>query len=289
MPHDRDSNMAARLRLLACLLALGTLLASPTAAQTVLMSQDFNSEWSTANPPAGWRIYCDEGDTSANDWHRGPDTTPNRWPDNPTTFAVLDSFPSELGDDSLISPLVNVAGCNVISLRCSTYFRGTSRPYFASIFVAVDGGRFEYRIYDYNGQAVGPVLQAFDLSIAVGHSQLQVAWVFIGLSEGISFWAIDNVSIIGDTVSGVEQDPKPQVTARRLPAAIVRGALVLGAVDSIQHPAYRAELLDLAGRKVMGLRPGANDVSRLGPGVYFVRAAGGEPSAIGCHKVVITN
>jgi hypothetical protein len=32
-------------------------------------------------------------------------------------------------------------------------------------------------------------------------------------------------------------------------------------------------LLDAAGRKVMGLHAGANDVSRLAPGVYFVREA----------------
>jgi hypothetical protein len=58
--------------------------AHPAPAQTVLMSQNFNDPWSTGNPPTGWRIYCDEGDTSANDWHRAPDTNVNRWPDNPT-------------------------------------------------------------------------------------------------------------------------------------------------------------------------------------------------------------
>jgi hypothetical protein len=33
----------------------------------------------------------------------------------------------------------------------------------------------------------------------------------------------------------------------------------------------RAVLLDIGGRKVMELVPGPNDVSRLAPGVYFVR------------------
>jgi hypothetical protein len=32
----------------------------------------------------------------------------------------------------------------------------------------------------------------------------------------------------------------------------------------------RGELLDISGRKVLDLRPGENDVSRLAPGVYFV-------------------
>jgi hypothetical protein len=29
-------------------------------------------------------------------------------------------------------------------------------------------------------------------------------------------------------------------------------------------------LLDVCGRKVMNLRPGANDISRVAPGVYFM-------------------
>jgi hypothetical protein len=51
---------------------------------------------------------------------------------------------------------------------------------------------------------------------------------------------------------------------------IVRGVLNLG-VDSRQHSACRAELLDATGRKVIELRVGSNDVSRLSPGIYFVR------------------
>jgi len=51
------------------------------------------------------------------------------------------------------------------------------------------------------------------------------------------------------------------------------------------------ELLDISGRKVLDLQPGPNDVSRLAPGVYFVRersAAGGRPSAVSVRKVVVT-
>jgi len=50
----------------------------------------------------------------------------------------------------------------------------------------------------------------------------------------------------------------------------------------------RTVLLDIGGRKVMDLAPGANDVSRLAPGVYFVRAASRGPAAVGCQKVVLT-
>lgn len=48
-------------------------------------------------------------------------------------------------------------------------------------------------------------------------------------------------------------------------------------------------LLDASGRKVMNLQPGANDVSHLAPGVYFLRPASGlERPASGVRKVVIT-
>jgi len=53
-------------------------------------------------------------------------------------------------------------------------------------------------------------------------------------------------------------------------ASIIRGVLFLG-VGSRQQKAYRAELLDIAGREVLDLRPGPNDVRHLAPGVYFAR------------------
>jgi len=47
-------------------------------------------------------------------------------------------------------------------------------------------------------------------------------------------------------------------------------------------------LLDAAGRQVMKLRPGENDVSRLGPGVYFIRGPGSGGEGRGeTRKVVI--
>jgi hypothetical protein len=52
-------------------------------------------------------------------------------------------------------------------------------------------------------------------------------------------------------------------------------------------PSISCPLLDISGRRLMTLHPGANHVSHLAPGIYFVRTAvGGERSA-DC-KVVIT-
>ncbi len=97
-----------------------------------------------------------------------------------------------------------------------------------------------------------------------------------------------SLSVIRDSVqSGIEAPDDLPAAARPAPT-VVRGVLVLGAVGSRQHTAYRAELLDISGRKVLNLKPGANDVRALAPGVYFVRAVSRELSAASCSKVVIT-
>jgi len=52
----------------------------------------------------------------------------------------------------------------------------------------------------------------------------------------------------------------------------------------------RAALLDISGRKVLDLRPGANDVPALAPGIYFIRAPeaeDGRPIPV-VRKVVVT-
>jgi DNA-binding beta-propeller fold protein YncE len=60
----------------------------------------------------------------------------------------------------------------------------------------------------------------------------------------------------------------------RIPT-LARGRLIIPAPHS-------GQLLDITGRVVLALRSGLNDVSRLSPGVYFVR----EAQAV--RKVVIT-
>jgi hypothetical protein len=48
----------------------------------------------------------------------------------------------------------------------------------------------------------------------------------------------------------------------------------------------RVELLDAAGRLVMKLAPGPNDIRHLAPGIYFLRSAeSGKRSAV--QKIVI--
>jgi hypothetical protein len=77
--------------------------------------------------------------------------------------------------------------------------------------------------------------------------------------------------------------------SERPASTIVRGVLYLPRDMTEIRPEIsdrvpRPDLLDVSGRKVMTLKPGPNDVSRLAPGMYFVR----EPSSAGVRRVVLT-
>jgi hypothetical protein len=84
-------------------------------------------------------------------------------------------------------------------------------------------------------------------------------------------------------VPGIEEAGNQQAKRVAGGATIVRGVLLLSGRTS---PSW---LLDAAGRSVMELRPGANDVRGLAPGVYFVREASGvEREASRVTKVIVT-
>jgi len=86
-------------------------------------------------------------------------------------------------------------------------------------------------------------------------------------------------------VSGIGGESQTSLDAPKQSATIIRGVLEMPAAASRKLQAA-SWLLDATGRRVAELHPGPNDVSRLSPGVYFVRSAvGGEQSAV--RKVVI--
>ncbi len=87
---------------------------------------------------------------------------------------------------------------------------------------------------------------------------------------------------IGDSAPGVEQSRTPQASSFKTGATVVRRVLFLSG-DCPRTGTVPKALLDISGRKVMELRPGANDVRCLSPGVYFV----GETQARAIHKVVV--
>ena len=75
--------------------------------------------------------------------------------------------------------------------------------------------------------------------------------------------------------AGIEGERSMSDASRIAPGAtVVRGVLEIGSQLTADGSRPELGLLDISGRKVLDLRPGANDVSRLAPGVYFVRGQG---------------
>ena len=87
---------------------------------------------------------------------------------------------------------------------------------------------------------------------------------------------------------GVEEGRQLTANSSRPTTTIARGDLHLSA-SGVKRGASSV-LLDAAGRKVMELHAGANDVRRLAPGVYFVREAQAQAQAQAraIRKIVVT-
>ncbi len=94
----------------------------------------------------------------------------------------------------------------------------------------------------------------------------------------------------------VAEQPAQYPIGAQPSATVVRGVLVLDGLGTRSElpernsVMSRATLLDISGRKVMDLHPGANDVRALAPGVYFVEEGlGTRGQGLGrIRKVVVT-
>jgi hypothetical protein len=71
------------------------------------------------------------------------------------------------------------------------------------------------------------------------------------------------------TGEGLQEVPPLLASSSRWQATVVRGMLWLPPASS-PKPQASSWLLDASGQRVMKLHPGANDMSLLAPGVYFV-------------------
>ncbi len=125
--------------------------------------------------------------------------------------------------------------------------------------------------------------------ISVGAGPSALAWNPAYSRMYVSNSGSSSITVIRDTVGVGVEESQPQATGPKPQATVVRGVLVLGA-GSRQNAGYRAELLDISGRKVLDLKPGVNDVRALAPGVYFVREvqAQAQAQAQAVRKIVIT-
>ena len=172
----------------------------------ILFTQDFNSAWSTNNPPAGWRIFHTQpGDSGPDDWHRDlAHTAP--WNYHPSPFAAIQpSLNPDAPPDSLISPVINCTGYRNIALVCSTFFYyWSSQPYTAQLVYSTDSGAtWPYVLHDYrlnHTTPPAPILETLSLSQATGKAHVQLAWVFNGDLNLIQRWFVDDVVVAGDSI-----------------------------------------------------------------------------------------
>jgi hypothetical protein len=86
--------------------------------------------------------------------------------------------------------------------------------------------------------------------------------------------------------AGIAEELMRQPISVQPSATVVRSVLLLPGATS--HKPQAASLLDISGRRVLDLHPGANDVRALAPGVYFVREAQARAQAQAVRKVVVT-
>jgi hypothetical protein len=94
-----------------------------------------------------------------------------------------------------------------------------------------------------------------------------------------------SVSVLRDTIHAGLGAPNALARKAGVPT-IVRHVLRVPA-SSVMRGAS-CVLLDISGRKVMDLHPGANDVRALAPGVYLVRETQAQAQARAVRKVILT-
>ncbi len=112
-----------------------------------------------------------------------------------------------------------------------------------------------------------------------------VVWFYWRMMDGLEPWEQSwfyGMCLVGD---GTLKARVPTALAETLGPARIRAAEPATVVSRILLLAgnQTTDLVDATGRRVRSLRPGANDLSRLTPGVYFVPSASGRT-----HRVVLT-
>ncbi len=134
--------------------------------------------------------------------------------------------------------------------------------------------------WEYKQQLTNSSLGAHNPSVAVSDSMVHVVWTDERDGNPEIYYMRNT------TGNAVGQEVGARAFHRGA-ATIARGVLELQ-VGSRQQTECRADLLDISGRKVMDLKPGANDVRHLSPGVYFLlrpSVDGRQPAA--ARKIIV--
>jgi hypothetical protein len=98
----------------------------------------------------------------------------------------------------------------------------------------------------------------------------------VSFNSGTHGWAFGyknfgaNVALHYYDATAIQETPNAERRTLNGPTVVRRALNLQSAIYNLQSEIV---LLDISGRKVLDLKPGANDVSHLSPGVYFVRDA----------------
>jgi YVTN family beta-propeller protein len=120
-----------------------------------------------------------------------------------------------------------------------------------------------------------------DTTIGVGYHPTDMVWNPVQNRVYVANYGSFSISVLSDSGGSPLRSGQPMSVHPGCPT-IVRGRLnLVGKTPAV--------LFDMSGKRVANLVPGANDVSRLAPGVYFVRDASGVGrEAWSVAKVVLT-
>jgi hypothetical protein len=112
--------------------------------------------------------------------------------------------------------------------------------------------------------------------------------VFVGGRTNSDSGGMDYLTVKYGAAGGVaENRATSSAHCSRLTASIVRGVLEISRQHTANSLQPDVELLDISGRRVLDLQPGANVVSRLAPGVYFVRSTDRSRPSAGRRVLIV--
>jgi hypothetical protein len=203
------------------------------------------------------------------------------------TSAAPQFLSYDIGNDRVYITLRD-SGLNVYDPGSDTLMASIQIAYPST--PSLDNGRFgdANRVYCASRDSVRVISGTADTiirSIPVGRDPVALArnpaheWMYVANHTGSS------ITVLRDSVlAGIEEN-QTLVRSHRLQPTVIRGVLYLP--DASGVILQSASLLDISGRKVLDLRPGANSVRGLAPGVYFVREQT-QAQTPSVRKVVVT-